>query len=332
MNEIVLQQPAPPKIQPRILRNKLALEKYLADNKIVSQWPAVELQKDSFRIEGLPRGAYNPSIIFWRGVFVMTYRYHETTLKTKLGIAELDSNFKIVSNADLNFDEEEGLSLEDSRLFIWKGELWSSFVVSTWPNYPSSQVKIAKLYKPDRWRYSDKEQYWLPDRQTMEKNHLPIIYDDVFNIVYKANQPQEGDYANLAQIVYSPQEKREMKTPALRWAFGEVRGGTVPVPYKGRLLSFFHSALWNEMPPVTHRYYVGAVLRKAVPPFNMIEISKRPILRGSEVGGDSGMFHFKPNVVIPYGVIEQSDGWILSVGQNDSACLMVRIKPEDLNL
>ncbi len=330
MSEIVLQQPVKG-VPPRIQRNKSALEKHLADNGIVSLWPRIEDQKPSFIIKGLPPGAYNPSIVLYRGVVVMTYRFHDTTLKTKLGIAELDTNYSVVSQQTLDLDEDESLSIEDSRLFIWKGDLWTSFVVSTWPNYPSSQVKIAKLYKPDRWRFSDKEQYWLPDRQTMEKNHVPLVDDEVFHIIYKQAVWQDNNPNDLSQVIYSPFEKREMKTPAKRWAYGEVRGGTVPLPYKGRLISFFHSSLWNEMPPTIHRYYVGAIIRKAEPPFQMLEISKRPILRGSEIGGED-RFHAKKNVVIAYGAIEQSDGWILSVGQNDSACLLVKVTEKDLNL
>jgi predicted GH43/DUF377 family glycosyl hydrolase len=332
MSEIILQQPLSPKLPPRIARNKSALEKYLAENKIESLWPSIENQLFTIPVKGLPIAAYNPSIIRFRGKLLMLYRFHEDTLKTKLGIAELDENFSVVSTETLNLDEDETLSLEDGRLYIWKGELWMSYVLSTSPNFPSSQMKICKLYKPDHWRQSDREQYWLPDRQTIEKNHVPIIFDDVFNIIYRSNQPQEGDLSDLSQIIYSPFEKREMKTPALRWAYGEVRGGTVPLPYDGKLISFFHSPLDNFPPPNQRNYFVGCVIRKAEPPFQMLAISKRPILRGSMVGGDKTWFHFKPQVCIPYGAIEHEGGWLISVGQNDSAALLVKIQPKDLKL
>jgi len=321
-----------PYLPPRAIRNKTALDKYLSDNKITSLFPAIENQHFCYKVAGIAPGAYNPSIIRFRGRLVMVFRFHETTLKTKLGIVELDEKFNVVSGEALQLDEDETLSTEDPRLFIWKGELWLSYVLSTWPNFPSSQVKICRLYKPDRWRFSDKDQYFLPDRQTMEKNHLPIIHDDVFNIVYRSNQPQEGNPSDLSQIIYSPFEKREMKTPALRWAYGEIRGGTVPLPYDGKLISFFHSSLSNDMPPNRQRYYCACVLRKAEPPFQMLSVSKKPILYGSEAGGDETRFHHKKNVVIPYGAIEHEGGWLVSVGQNDSAALLVKIAPKDLNL
>lgn len=329
MSEIVLQQPKP--APPRIARNRVELEKYLTSNKIQSLWPAVEQQKFAYVIKGLPQNSYNPSIIRFRGRLVMAYRFHTTTLKTQIGMAELDERFNVISAEILNLDEEENLSCEDGRLFLWKGELWLSYVLSTWPNFPSSQVKICKLSKPDHWRVSDKDQYWLPDRQTSEKNHLPVVHDDVFHIVYKSHQPENGDQSDLWQVIYSPYEKREMKSPALRWNYGEVRGGTVPLPFNGRLISFFHSSLDSFEPPNQRCYFVGSVIRKAEPPFNMLAISKKPILFGSEVGGNP-CFHHKKGVAIPYGAIEFNGDFLISVGVNDSAAMLIKITEKDLNL
>jgi predicted GH43/DUF377 family glycosyl hydrolase len=331
MSEIVLQQKPPQKLPPRIARNKSELDKYLAANKIASLWPSVDNQLFTYLIKGLPVGSYNPSIIRFRGKLVVTFRYHEgTSLKTKLGIAELDEQFNVTYSQPLELDEEE--SCEDARLFVLKNELWMNFVVSNWPNFPASQAKVGKLYKPDHWRVSDKDLYWLPDRQTSEKNHVPLPFDEVLHLIYRQNMPQEGDVSDLRQIIYSPYERREMKTPALRWPYGEVRGGTVPLSYGGKLISFFHSRLDNFMPPTRHCYFIGAILRKAEPPFQMLEISKRPILRGSEVGGDESRFHHKKNVVFPLGAIEHEGGWIVSVGINDSQCALVKIKESDLQL
>lgn len=330
--EIVLQQKIKMPVAPRVARNKSALEKYLADNGIKSQWPPVEQQLETVIVNGIAPGAYNNSIIRFHGRLVMTFRFHDTTLKTRIGIAELDEKFNVVYAEGLNLDEDETLSLEDGKFFVFKGDLWLNFVVSTWPNFPSAQVKNVKLYKPDRWRCSDKDQYWLPDRQTLEKNHVPLVHDDVLHIIYRQAVWQENNPADLAQVIYTPSDKREMKTPALRWPYGEIRGGTVPLPYDGKLISFFHSRLNNEMPPVTHRYYIGAILRKSEPPFQMLAISKRPILRGSEVGGDATRFHHKKNVVFCLGAIDHDDGWLVSVGINDSACGLVKIQPKDLQL
>lgn len=321
--------PKPQVLAPRLAHNKALLDKFLSERGIVSQFPPVEQQVESVAVKGLPGGAYNPSIIRFHGKLVMTYRFHEATAKTKLGIAELDDAFDVVYSETLNLDEDENLSLEDARLFEFKGELWMNFTVSTWPNFPSSQMKFAKLYKPDRWRVSDKDLYWLPCRQTMEKNHCPLVHEEMLNIVYRHNWKMDD---GVWQVVFTPSDKREMKTPGLRWPYGEIRGGTPPLPYQGRLISFFHSSMRNEMPPTTWRYYIGAMLIKAGKEFEMLAVSKRPIARGSEAGGDASRFHFKKNIIIPYGAIEDDGGWMVSCGVNDSQCLLVKIEPSELQI
>lgn len=71
---------------------------------------------------------------------------------------------------------------------------------------------------------------------------------------------------------------------------------------------------------------------KAEPPFQMLAVSKRPILYGSEIGGDESRFHWKANIIFPLGAVDYDGGWLLSCGQNDSASLLVKIKGKDLML
>lgn len=331
---------APQIIPQRLAHNKAHMDKYLAAHGNPPLFPPVESQLETIVVQGLPPGAYNPSLVRFRGKLVMSYRFHETTLKTKLGLAELDEAFHVTSTQTLDCNEEE--SCEDARLFVFKNELWMNFVVSNWPTFPACQVKHAKLSKPDHWRISDKDLYWISNRQTMEKNHVPLIHDEVLHIVYAQSFPEPD---GPQQIIFTPADKREMKNPALRWAYGEMRGGTVPMLFQPsgatvpKLLSFFHSRLDNNPFPVRHRYFIGAVLRRAIPPFDMLFISQRPILRGSEVGGDSARFHHKPNVVFPLGAVPcvpsvpgVPASWLLSVGINDSQAALVKITEQDLQL
>lgn len=322
----------PQVIAPRLVHNRALMDKFLAARGIKAQWPAVEQQLESVVVGGLDAGAYNPSIAQYRGRLVMAYRFHDTTLKTKIGIAELSENLIVTGKQTLDVGEEADKSIEDGKLFVLKNDLWLNFVVSTWPEFPSSQVKNLMLTKPDHWRTSDKDMYWVSARKTMEKNHVPFVHEEVLHIIWHQAMPEDGE---PKQVIYTPADKREMKTPALRWPYGQFKGGTIPILWNGKLLSFFHSRLDNEMPikfGKGWRYYVGAVLRRAIPPFDMLAISKRPILRGSEVGGDESRFHFKPNVVFPLGAIEHGGGWLVSVGVNDSQCLLVKITEKDLQL
>lgn len=332
MDEIVLQhqfkQPLPP---PRVVRNKGELDKLLAAKNIKSEWPPVWEQLPTAIIGGLFKDGYNPSIIRFNGKLLMTYRFHqETGFYTKIAIAELDEKFNVTYNQELDLNDEN--SCEDGRLFERNGHLYMFYISSTFPTFPACQVKCVMLAKPDKWRASEKFEYWLPDRQTFEKNHVPLEWDGELNVIYRHNQIEDGDTSKITQVIYCPSDKREMKTPALRWPWGEIRGGTTPILWKGKLLKFFHSMLENEMPPVNLRYTIGAMLMKAEKPFQMLQVSKRPILRGSEIGGNETRQFFKRNVVFPGGSIEHEGGWLISIGVNDTLCCLVKVMPENLNL
>jgi hypothetical protein len=66
-------------------------------------------------------------------------------------------------------------------------------------------------------------------------------------------------------------------------------------------------------------------------PFQILQISKQPILSGDELYYPGHKF-WKPKVRIVYGAVEEGDGWLLSLGANDSACEMAGVKKEDLFL
>jgi len=319
-------------MRPHVAHNAALLKTFLDERGIKSQWPPVTEQAESWVIQNLPAGAYNPSLVRFRSRLVMAFRHHpvEGNARTIIGIAELGEDLKVISVETPDLNEEDHLSLEDPRLFVFKGELWMNYVVSTWPNFPSSQSKNIKLSKPDHWRVSDKDDYWLPDRQTMEKNHLVFVHDEVLHLVWKSNLRDDDDTVN--QIIYTPSDKREMKSVAPTWPYGEMHGGTSPLPYDGKLISFFHSKIMNDMPPTPWRYFVGCVLRRAIPPFDIQAVSKRPILIGSEVGGDETRKHYKRNVVFPAGCVEHEGSFILSVGVNDSQCALVKLGAKDLHL
>lgn len=304
-------------IPPRIVHNKNLFDKFMAEHKIAFERPPVADQLPTFKVD--VRG-YNPSIIRWNGKLLMSYRYHhDGTLSTRLALAELDETFKVVENHNLELNDES-LSQEDARLFIHDGKLFMSYVASEWPRFPSATVKYVELTKPDHWRSTLPIEHPYKDRQTLEKNHLPFPQADGLKIIYKSG------------VIFKVDSRDEWLSTPDHWPYGEIRGGTVPMPYGDKLIRFFHSSLKNEMPPLRARYYCGALLMSPVPPFQTLAISSRPILYGSEVGGDDTQRQFKKAVVIPYGAIEHDGGWIISTGINDSECRLVVVKPENLNL
>jgi len=121
------------------------------------------------------------------------------------------------------------------------------------------------------------------------------------------------------------------KSKSPEWDYGDIRGGNI-IPWKGGLLRVFHSRMDNEMPPHYWRYYVGALLMESKPPFNVISITKKPILVGSEEGGSLDCFHHKPKVVFPLGLQAMDGGVLISVGVNDCESVVVKMSEGELKL
>jgi predicted GH43/DUF377 family glycosyl hydrolase len=310
-------------MRPHVAHNQTLLRKFLDERGINSQWPPVVDQLESHVVEGVPAGSYNPSIIRFKGNLVLAYRYHpEATKNTRIGIAELDEPFRVTQTQALEIHDEVP-SHEDPRLFIWKDELYLCYVSSHWPNIVAANVKYCRIYKADHWRCDTPVDYPHKDRDTLEKNHLPFPCGDVLRIIYRTNPKQ---------IVYTANTNEEFVTEPLTWPYGEIRGGTTPLPYDGKLIRFFHSRINNDCPPTPWRYFIGAMLMQPEPPFKALAISRKPILIASEVGGDLTLHHAKRSIVFPAGAIEHEGGWLLSIGINDSHSALVKIKPQNLNL
>ena len=124
----------------------------------------------------------------------------------------------------------------------------------------------------------------------------------------------------------------EYRTKTPPCSFGAPRGGTQPVPYQGMWLRFFHSQSINQPDRSKWLYHIGALIMESSPPFQVMAVSKWPILSGREHPYINGHRFFKPRIVFPAGVLENAGGWDVALGINDSLCATVHVKPEQLNL
>jgi len=305
---------------------------FLQKRGVKSLFPAIHTLFPSAVVnrKALNPGAYNPSILTKDGKTLMSYRYHPSKApNTKLAIAELDGSFNVVRKRDV---EAQGGSIEDGRLFLMGGEPWISYTVSQGPAGAwKCCVRYGRLVEAgDKWAIEGQHLVAHGDNSGtgMEKNW--VFFEDAgrLNCFYKADQIlsiRGNEVANVAE------------TKTQKWAWGTIRGGTVPFKHKGALIRFFHSRLDNEPRPTYWRYFVGAMLLEPEWPYAVLEVSKSPILRGSEIDSvpedeRREIFHHKPNVVFPCGAIEHGSGWLLSVGVNDCECVLVKLEEKDLKL
>ncbi len=316
-------------VSPRIHHNADLTTALIAKLKVTGRFPRVTDQVPTVPLDlkKLVRFGYNMSILENEGCLLAAYRYHDgDTLATKLALAQVSFEGEVISNRTLEMGDGS-VSVEDPKLFRMNDEVWISWVQSTWPTMPlSAVVKYGRL---DGNKVVNVEQVEPLNPKPIEKNHVIFSWLCREICVYES-EPEQIVYELLHGKVIA-----EHRSPAPSWNYGSVRGGTPPILYKGKLLRFFHSGLDNEFDGWHRRYFLGAALMDCEPPFSVVAISSRPIIFGaeqSEIPTSARPAHFKGRVVFPGGAVERNGEFLLSVGINDSACAILRISPDKLNL
>lgn len=311
--------------EPITTHNRALLDRVMRETRTFSRYPRVSEQVECLPLEThkLFAGAYNPSI---NANGLMVYRFHRTKLATKLAAAQLGDNGAVLSNREL---ETTGKTVDDPKLFTHCGIDYMSWVEADWDDKDYSHTircvvkfgvfdgaKVEKIQQP-AFRGND----W----SGMCKNLVFFSHSDRLFCVFSCHPDH---------LVYEWNPTfTKFSTPGPTWAYGEIRGGTAPLPYEGKLLRFFHSRLDNEWFGARHRYYVGAMLLNPESPFEVVRVSRKPIIYASEIGAASkkDFPSFKPNVVFPGGAIERDGGWTLALGINDCECALAKITPGQLN-
>ena len=280
-------------------------------------------------IMGLEAHGYNPSLIRWNGGLWSTYRYHpHGSWKTQLALVEMDDNATAIRHLPLRMPADlVASSVEDMRLWLRDGRLMGAFVVAS-----AEARRIRCVMACGEVRLEDgvaelvdflRPEHGHNDGSALEKNWVFFEREGCTHFVYSCS-PE-----HVVVRLDGAKAAEEWRTPALNWAWGQIRGGTPPLPFRGKWLRFFHSQIPISAQPRDCRYYVGAYLMNNEPPFEMLAISSHPILSGHEWRSPSA--HWKANVVIPYGAVEQDNGWLVSVGLNDSAACLVKVTEVHLN-
>lgn len=269
---------------------------------------------------GIPKGAYNPSIISHEGEELVSFRHHpDRTWRTQLVLDKLPVKFPFPVSQCAH---------EDMRLFHCDGKLMATYVCSRGSKTrPKCVTGYGELVRTDDF-YAVREHYQpvfgRNDWSGLEKNAVGFDYDGKVHLIWQCH-PEHLVLEMLRSTVVTM-----YRTEAPKWAFGDIRGGSSPVPFgDGKWLRFFHSRIWEKGQP--WRYHMGALVMQDHPPFKVLAVSKRPILSGDE-SGDPMIHHWKQDIVFPLGAVPDGDGWLVSLGINDSQCAVIELNEKDLNL
>lgn len=289
---------------------------------------AAQLPRLGLNTKGLKPFGYNPSIIRYQGRLLLSYRWHEAGAKaTRLRLAELSEAGDVSSDAPIQCS---GSSCEDARLFLHRDGLWMSWVDANYPAGSEAVMKYGRLALGREPAIEETVQvdYAHNDYSRCQKNWIHFDHAGRLYCFY-------DDHTLLRLEDGKVVEETAVEPPP--WAYGQIRGGTGPLPCDGKLLRFFHSCLHTEPEPCPRLYRVGALLLEPEPPFRVVAVSSQPILHGSgldslTVAEKAACTDHRRNVVFPCGAVVHEDGWLLAVGANDCESLLLKVRREDLHL
>jgi len=268
---------------------------------------------------------YNPSIIRHGDNLWTTYRWHpEKSWRTELCL-KVGHSEEVPVIVPSCYDQH---SHEDARLFIHNDKPHVSLTIARSKtaglNFDPCVTGYGELSKDGRVTNWFEPKYGKNDWRGTEKNWSFFSTSGRLYFVYRMHP---------AQVICEVEKnvvRQEFKTAVPVTYYGELRGGTQPFNFDGQWLRFVHAFQKNPRSDQSWQYHVAAVVMEKRPPFRIIKVSQHPILSGDELWQSAR--HWKPKVRICYGAVEYDNGWLVSVGANDSSCEMWRIKREDLNL
>lgn len=279
----------------------------------------------------IPASAYNPSLCRFRNSWWLTSRHHDRgDWRTSLSLANLDESLKPRQCFPIEPPAPfKDYSLEDARCIVKDDALWVSCTVSKWP---AAEFRCVVIYgrlnlEPNKFTFAEWHQpkYGRNDFSALEKNWLPFIHNGHLWFYYATK-----DNRNTFIRVEKDRVIEAVEGKMFAWGWGPCHGGCIVQTDKGPLL-FFNSRT-GSLQISTHRYFVGCARLNPNPPFDAIEISKSPILRGEEGVNLNGHKWFKSNVSFACGAAVDGSDILLAYGWNDAKARIARLKEEHLKI
>jgi predicted GH43/DUF377 family glycosyl hydrolase len=283
---------------------------------------------------------YNASIVAWAGGHLMAYRRDNTEGKSSVLLQPLTKKLQPAAKIYeplVAHTKSTATEHEDPRLFVVGGKLFLAYVELNGRHrdglFTQELVRLDEDFTVAQ-RY---ELHYGRNGAKAEKNW----------IWFDAGQNRIGAVYSLAPhrvALFSAVDGSLLSdhiTAGIdRWLFGSPHGGTpallcpsLPQSLTPSYLHFWHS----YVPQVSRqrRYGLSAAVFSAAPPYGLIAVSAKPIVWASEY--DRAIVNprrpgWNPLCIFPAGLAATADGWLVSVGINDSLIALLRLTPTDLDL
>lgn len=285
--------------------------------------------------------AFNPSIIRWKGAFLMTFRFIPypifSSMNSHIGYVRLNENFEPMGPAKL-LETRENTSLvpsraEDARLVLVGDRLYVVYAdnAEMLRGKGGCRIYVAELHDDGELiTITEGEclsQFDGESRSRRERNWVPFDYQGDLLLAYTLSP----------HVIFCPRlgtnscETFCRSASEVLWEWGEIRGGTPAEVVDEEYLAFFHSSIDVESVQSLNKkmchYFMGAYTFEKSPPFAIKRISSQPIIGKGFYGEPFYKGYWKPvRVVFPCGYIHDEDYIWIAYGRHDHECWLVKLE------
>lgn len=279
---------------------------------------------------------YNPSICQHQGRFFMAYRAEGYNAISKVAIAFLDKDLQVKTNGyvggyvPLPDCPEQDAHWEDPHLASIGGRL---YLMALFIRLVTPAVCFPRMFVIDPATLDVEEEVKMTfgkhggeqKANCIEKNWTPFELP---------NGKPAFVYTQRPRLVVEVESRIGHESPGVPIAPTgcTISGRSSPI----RLNEDFYLEFvggWMRIPSRHGRYWFGAQLFEAKPPYRVTAYTPEPLMWGSEA---SPTIHSpRPNAghpccVFPAGAVLDSSDVVLSVGVNDSYCCLLRFSLSEL--
>jgi predicted GH43/DUF377 family glycosyl hydrolase len=267
----------------------------------------------------VPGKRFNPSIIEWRGGYLIAARHGWEGCDIYLG--RLDHDLRPVGDPVRLplWHREANYGREDPRLFVHNGALHVAFIGVVGGGRRVSHTNQMYARLTDDLRLDDVFAPVYRDRKPWEKNWQFFSAGGDLYAVYSVTP-----YVVL-RVDGHRTEVAFRHPSAFPWQGGEVRGGAAPVRVGGEWWSFFH----DRVDAVTGKrvYRAGLYTFAADPPFAPLRYIPSPILTADLRQKPPDQY---AHVIWPGGAVRRENAWTLACGIHDRWTELVSVSHDFL--
>ncbi len=218
---------------------------------------------------------------------------------------------------------EDGSHFSGASMYIAECSISETDTLTSLHTKQILQLPKNPLQKPSTGQaHENWEKNWVPFPLSSEQ--IGIIYSHDPWTVLTLNVSTSSNQRNFENVYQGP---------SLEWAWGQIRGGTVPLPApsvfgENLLITFYHSSTRVGSRKL---YFVGACIFDAKAPFTPRLVTFSPLLVAPyNTGAHQFGWNFAGSVVFPMGAQSLENGYRLLCGRDDGSIATFLIENEAL--